>query len=81
VIPKDQFQVFTVEELEMILNGIPFIDINDWEHNTVYKGSYYKGHQVIRWFWQVMRELNQEQLSKFYHFCTGSSRLPVEGFR
>lgn len=81
VLPKEQFHVFTLEEIEMILNGLPFIDVHDWEHNTVYKGSYYKGHQVIKWFWQVMRELNQEQLTKFYHFCTGSTRLPVEGFR
>jgi len=65
----------------MKLNGLPFIDLTDWEVNSIYKGSYYKNHQVIKWFWEVMKELDQEQLSKFFHFCTGSTRLPVEGFR
>ena len=65
----------------MKMNGLPFIDLGDWEANSVYKGLYNKSHQVIKWFWEVMRELDQEQLSKFFHFCTGSTRLPVEGFR
>jgi hypothetical protein len=81
VIPKELFQAYTVDELEMILNGLPFVDIADWELHTTYKGSYYKNHQVIRWYWQVMKELTQEQLSKFFLFCTGSTRPPVEGFR
>lgn len=75
------FQVFTVEELEMILNGLPFIDIVDWERNTTYKGSYYRNHQIIKWFWEAMHELDQEQLAKVFRFCTGSQRTPVEGFR
>ena len=29
----------------MILNGIPFVDIEDWKLNTVYKGEY---HKVIK---------------------------------
>jgi len=81
VIPEETLQVYTVEELEMKMNGLPFIDLGDWEANSVYKGLYNKSHQVIKWFWEVMKELDQEQLSKFFHFCTGSTRLPVEGFR
>jgi len=65
----------------MILYGLPFIDVNDWETTTIYKGAYYKNHQTIRWYWEVIKELNQEQLSKFFYFCTGSKRPPVEGFR
>ena len=81
VIPKELMQGFGVEEFEMVINGLPFIDINDWEVNTIYKGSYYKSHQIVKWFWQVMKELDQAQLSKFFLFCTGSTRPPVEGFR
>ena len=81
MVGPELFKAYSAEELEMIMNGLPFIDIKDWEENTVYKGSYYKNHQVIRWFWEIMKDLKQEQLSKFFHFCTGSSRPPVEGFR
>jgi len=81
VIPKEALSVFEVNEIAMVLNGLPFIDIEDWESNTDYKGSYYKNHQVIRWFWKVMKELTQQELSKYLQYCTGSSRTPVEGFR
>jgi len=80
VVPKKIFKILTIEELEMILYGLPFIDVNDWETTTIYKGAFYKNHQTIRWFWEVIKELNQEQLSKFFYFCTGSKRPPVEGF-
>lgn len=80
VVPKENFKVFSVQELEMMLYGLPFIDVNDWESTTVYKGGYYKNHQTIKLFWEVIRDLNQEQLSKFFYFCTGSKRPPVEGF-
>jgi len=81
IISKEALSVFEVNEIEMIINGLPFIDIDDWERNTDYKGSYYKTHQVIRWFWQALRTLDQKELSKFLQYCTGSSRTPVEGFR
>jgi len=81
VVPKDFFQIFDIQEVEMLLYGLPFIDVNDWEGTTTYKGSYYKNHQIVKWFWESMKELNQEQLSKFFYFCTGSTRPPVEGFR
>ena len=73
--------MYDVEQLEMVINGLPFIDVLDWEANTNYKGLYSKSHQTVKWFWELMKELNQEQLSKLFHFCTGSSRVPVEGFR
>jgi E3 ubiquitin-protein ligase HUWE1 len=81
VISAELFQVFTIEELEMVLNGLPFIDTNDWEANTTYKGVYNRNHQVVKWFWEVVKTLDQEQLSKLFHFCTASTRAPVEGFR
>lgn len=65
----------------MILYGIPFIDLQDWKENTEYKGHYYRTHQIVTWFWEVLEELDQPTLAKFLQFCTGSQRTPVEGFR
>ena len=42
LIPKRLLSVFEPWELEMILYGIPFIDLNDWRENTDYKGAYYR---------------------------------------
>lgn len=80
VIPEKLLIIFEPHELEMIMYGMPFIDLNDWKANTEYKGAYYKNHQVINWFWSYMDNLDQTQLSRFLHFSTGSSRIPINGF-
>ena len=72
--------VFNSDEFELILNGRPFIDVEEWRENTIYKGKYSNKHKVINWFWEVLFCLNQDELSKFFQFCTGSSRVPIGGF-
>lgn len=73
-------QQFTSDELELILNGAPFIDIEDWRNNTVYK-DYIASDVLIKDFWDLMSTSTQEDLSKILQFCTGSSRVPIGGFR
>jgi len=36
---------------------------------------------VIKWFWQVLEKLEQEELRKFLLFSTGMPRVPIEGFK
>ena len=67
--------------MEMLLYGMPFIDLQDWFDHTEYKPPYDKSNQIIKWFWQIMDGFDQEQLARILHFCTGSSRTPIHGFR
>lgn len=60
--------------------GIPVIFIEDWQENTIYKQPYDKNHHIIIWFWAVMKEFDEDQLSKILHFCTGSIKIPIHGF-
>jgi hypothetical protein len=59
IVPANLLSIFDTYELEMILYGVPFINIDDWCLNTEYKGAYYKNHQIIKWFWKVVREMDQ----------------------
>lgn len=36
--PEKLIDVFNSDELELFINGYPFIDLEDWRANTVYKG-------------------------------------------
>jgi hypothetical protein len=81
VVSKELLVCLSFDELELALCGIPFIDVQDWEANTTYRGVYTYKHHVIKWFWEVVSSLSQEQLSNLLLFSTGTSRLPVEGFR
>lgn len=45
VIPDDLLNIFEPYEFEMIIYGVPFIDLKDWRDNTVYKQPYSEHHQ------------------------------------
>ena len=79
-IPEPLIKIFTSNELELILNGTPFIDINDWIENTSYEG-YEPSDDIIIHFWEIVRELDQEKLKRLLQFSTGSTRVPVGGFK
>jgi len=44
---------FDDRELELILCGIPEIDVVDWRQNTEYKSGYKATDKVIKMFWKV----------------------------
>ncbi|KYO24658.1 E3 ubiquitin-protein ligase HACE1 isoform X1 [Alligator mississippiensis] len=79
-IPPSLIQLFDEYELELLLSGMPEIDVNDWLKNTEYTSGYERGDQVIQWFWDVVEELSQEERVLLLQFVTGSSRVPHGGF-
>lgn len=80
LIPINYIKIFSIEELSFVLSGQSIININDWKLNTVYKGDLKEKSKVIQLFWEVLSELNNEQLLLFYKFCTGSTAVPIDGF-
>jgi E3 ubiquitin-protein ligase NEDD4 len=53
---------------------------DDWSKFTDYRG-YDKEDQVISWFWQILRSWPPEQKARLLQFTTGTSRIPVNGFK
>ena len=80
LIPKTILEKLSSDELELIINGKPYIDIDEWKTYTEYREPYNKNSKVIIWFWEIMNTLNQNQLSNFLQFSTGSKRVPIKGF-
>lgn len=81
LVPYEMLQVLDEDELELFLCGDVTIDVKDWKQNTLYKGAFDHKHQIITWFWEILEKLNQNELERLLQFCTGSSRVPAEGFR
>uniref|UniRef100_A0A8C5PW73 E3 ubiquitin-protein ligase HACE1 n=1 Tax=Leptobrachium leishanense TaxID=445787 RepID=A0A8C5PW73_9ANUR len=79
-IPPSLIQLFDEYELELLLSGMPEIDVNDWMKNTEYTSGYERADPVIQWFWEVVQELTQEERVLLLQFVTGSSRVPHGGF-
>ena len=79
IIALELINIFTSDELNLLINGTPFIDVDDWRINTIYQ-NYNNYDNVIINFWDIISNLNQEDLSNFLLFCTGSSKVPIGGF-
>jgi E3 ubiquitin-protein ligase NEDD4 len=81
LVPLNLIKIFDEGELELLLCGIGVIDVRDWKQNTVYKGDYHPNHIVIQWFWRVVLSFNNEMRSRLLQFVTGTSRVPMNGFK
>ena len=79
MIPLELVQIFTEKELELLISGVPDIDIDDWKNNTEYRG-YSATSPQVQWFWRALRSFDQEQRAKLLQFATGTSKVPLEGF-
>ncbi|XP_027886993.1 E3 ubiquitin-protein ligase HACE1 isoform X1 [Xiphophorus couchianus] len=79
-IPPSLIQLFDEYELELLLSGMPEMDVEDWCRNTEYTSGYDTEDPVIQWFWKVVRSLTQEERVLLLQFVTGSSRVPHGGF-
>ncbi|OQO02992.1 putative E3 ubiquitin-protein ligase hulA [Cryoendolithus antarcticus] len=80
LIPADLVNVFDERELELLIGGIADIDVDDWKKHTDYRG-YTEGDAVIQNFWKCIRSWDAEQKSRLLQFATGTSRIPVNGFK
>lgn len=80
LIPQDLINVFDERELELLIGGIAEIDVDDWKKHTDYRG-YTETDEVIQFFWQTIRSWDGEQKSRLLQFATGTSRIPVNGFK
>lgn len=78
-IPFSLVQLFNEYELELLLSGMPEIDLNDWRANTNYTG-YSADTPVIQWFWDFVESMTEQQRVQLLQFVTGSSRVPFGGF-
>lgn len=77
---QDLIKLFNDHELELLISGLPEIDVDDLRANTEYSG-YTAASPVIQWFWEVVRSLEKQDLALLVQFVTGTSKVPLEGFK
>ena len=83
VIPEPLLTIFDFQELELLMCGLPEIDLEDWKNNTEYSGEFDRvgpNHETCRWFWEVVEEFDQEMRARLLQFVTGTSGVPSRGF-
>lgn len=80
IIPKDLVAIFDEQELELLISGLPDIDVQDWQNNTIYQ-NYSPSSEQIQWFWRAVRSFDNEERAKLLQFATGTSKVPLNGFK
>jgi len=79
IIPKRLISIFDEQELELLISGLPNVDIDDLRQNTEYH-KYQANSLQIQWFWRALRSFDQAHRAKFLQFATGTSKVPLQGF-
>lgn len=80
IIPKDLVAIFDEQELELLISGLPDIDVNDWQNNANYN-NYLPSSLQIQWFWRAVKSFDNEERAKLLQFATGTSKVPLNGFK
>lgn len=81
LISKDAIAIFTENELEKLICGTREIDVNDWKKNTNYLKGYSLKYKTIKFFWNIVENFDNNMRAKLLQFVTGSSKVPMNGFK
>lgn len=66
--------------MELLISGLPDIDVSDWKANTDYQ-NYNASSAQIQWFWRAVRSFGKEERAKLLQFITGTGKVPLNGFK
>lgn len=65
---------------QLIICGLGKIDVSDWKVNTRLKHCT-PDSNVVKWFWKAVEFFDEERRARLLQFVTGSSRVPLQGFK
>ena len=80
VLPLEEVRQFDPGELELLLCGVPILDVDEWQAQTEYRSGYTATHPAIVRFWEVVNAWDNDMRAKLLRFVTGTSKLPAGGF-
>ncbi|KAG9144122.1 hypothetical protein Leryth_013768 [Lithospermum erythrorhizon] len=80
LVPPELISLFNDKELELLISGLPEINLDDLVANAEYTG-YTAASSVVQWFWEVVRGFSKEDMARLLQFVTGTSKVPLEGFK
>lgn len=81
IVPEALLSVLDFQELELLMCGLPQLDLEDWKAHTRYGTPLSAKHQVVGWFWEIVAGLDSDERAKLLQFSTGTSNVPVAGFK
>lgn len=82
LIDLDWLRMFDSRELQILISGAPtVIDVEDWRRNTQYTNGYSEDCEVIKTFWRVTSQFDENEKRQLLKFATSCSLPPLLGFK
>ena len=73
-------RMFARRELQLLISGDEGgLDVDDMQRHTALQ-QFGPAHDVVRWFFEVVRELTPQQQRQLMMFATSCSNAPLLGF-
>ena len=63
-----------------MIGGLGKIDIEDWKKHTRLKHCT-SDTDIVKFFWHAVDDFDEERRARLLQFVTGSSRVPLQGFK
>ena len=79
LVPPELIAIFSPTELELLICGLPDIDLDDLRANTEY-ANYQPADPAIQHFWDALHSFSRQDRALFLQFVTGTSKVPLDGF-
>merc|ERR1712147_573721 len=76
IIPRRLIAIFNEQELELLLSGLPDINIDDLKANTEYHKYSVTSLQIV-WFWRALRSFDQTDRLPAARTCFNQLDLPA----
>ena len=74
MVPAELISIFSPTELELLICGLPDVDIEELRLNTDYQ-QFTQNETYMVWFWNCLRSFTREEKALFLQFVTGTSKV------
>ena len=78
LVPPELISIFDAQELELLISGLPDIDLDDLRAHTDYH-SYRCADPEITYFWNILKSFSKQEKALFLQFVTGTSKVMSDG--
>jgi hypothetical protein len=68
--------VLTYQELERLICGVKTVDIDLLKFHTKLSADLNENSNRVKWLWEILREVSDDEKIKFIKFCYAQERLP-----
>lgn len=74
MVPAELISIFTPTELELLICGLPEVNVEDLRANTDYQQCRATDDSIV-WLWEILRDFSREEKALFLQFVTGTSKV------